>query len=466
MHDQQGHAHWRRTLAVLCLLCGALAFQETGVLPVLPTIQRQLAGAGTVSSALLESGFLMVAAVAAPLIGKLGDDRGKQRMLLVTLAVYFVGALGAALAPDFLVLVIFRSLQGVGGALFSLSFAIMRDEASERLSVAIGWLVGAFGLGACLGLGLSGLITEALSWRWIFFAETLLIVAGAGLVAWLVPARPGSHRVRIDYVGLALLAGSLIVLIGALTVMLMLGWPVFALFLVAIALFLAWLRHERRVEQPLLDTRVLAKPRVLLANIGSGLAGYVGFAIYFLVPRFVQTPLHLPAEVAAQVHYGFGAEALAVGLYLLPVGVGVLCAGPSGGVIGRRIGGKWPFAGGLLLMALGSALLACFHHRQVPFAIWLFLIGAGFGFSVGAAGVFITQSVKAGETAIATAFNSVTRLVSGGIGAEVAASILKSQGIGNSSTPHELAFVVAFGIGALLALVGCGVALLVPPGKD
>jgi len=305
-----------------------------------------LPGASTTSSALLVSGFLIVAAVAAPLIGKYGDAHGKQRMLLFTLAIYFVGALGAGSAPNFMALVVFRALQGAGGALFA-------------------------------------------SWIW----------------------------------------------------------------------------RERSTDQPLLDIAVLTKPQVLLPNLGSGLAGYVAFSMFFLVPRFVQVPRHASAEIARHLQYGFGAGPTATGLYLLPIGIGVLCAGPFGGVLGRRIGGKWPFTAGLGLLVIASALLAFVHGERHAFAVWLFLIGLGFGLSTGAAGVFVTQAVEDNQTAIANAFNSLTRLVVGGIGAQVAAAILKSQAVAGSNTPHESAFTIAFGICALLAAVGAGLALSVPAGN-
>lgn len=462
MHDATDRPHWERTLAVLAVMVGSFAFQETGVLPVLPNVQRQLPGASTTSSALLVSGFLIVAAVAAPLIGKFGDAHGKQRMLLVTLAIYFVGALGAATAPDFMVLVIFRALQGAGGALFSLSFAVMRDEAPRRLSVAIGVLVGAFGLGASAGFGLAGLITDLLSWRYIFFAEAVLIVIGAVLVAKWVPRSPECSDVRIDYPGVALLAAALAALVIGLSVMLMLGWKVLGLFALSGLLFAAWVWRERHTGQPLLDIAVLMKPQVLLPNLGSGLGGYVAFSTFFLVPRFVQAPRHAAAHVAAHLHYGFGADPTATGLYLLPVGIGVLCAGPFGGVLGRRIGGKWPFAAGLALLVAGSALLALVHGERHAFAVWLFLVGAGFGLSTGAAGVFVTEAVGENQTAIANAFNSLSRLVIGGIGAQIAAAIMRSQHVAGSHAPSETAFAIAFGICAVLAAVGTGLALVVP----
>lgn len=250
----------------------------------------------------------------------------------------------------------------------------------------------------------------------------------------------------------------------ALMVMLKIGWPVIGLFALAFAFFGGWILRELHTDEPLLNVSVLTRREILLPNLGSGLAGYVAFSTFFLVPRFVQVPLHLPAAVASQLHYGFGAGPVALGLFLLPVGVGMLCAGPTGGILGRKYGGKWPFVAGLALLTIGATLLAFVHGDRVAFVAWLFLVGAGFGLSIGAAGVFITQSVDAGETGVATAFNSLVRLISGGIGAQIAAAIMKSQSVAGSTAPHESAFELAFGICAILALIGTGLALLVPAG--
>lgn len=466
MQQAAAQPHWKRTLVILGVMAASFAFQETGVLPVLPAIQRQLAAASTTSSALLESGFLIVAAVAAPLIGKFGDTHGKQRMLLVTLGIYFIGALGAGLAPNFIVLVIFRALQGAGGALFSLSFAVMRDEAPARLNVTIGVLVGAFGVGSSLGFGLSGWITEALSWRTIFFAEAGLLIVVATLVAKLVPNSREGEKQPIDYPGVALLGAALAVLILALTFLLMLGWKAAGALTLAVILFALWILRERHTDYPLLDIRILTRPRVLLPNLGSGLAGYVAFSTFFLVPRFVQVPRHLSESMAQHMSYGFGADPTAIGLYLLPVGLGVLWAGPSGGILGRRIGGKWPFVAGLCTLVLATALLAFVHDNPVMFAVWVFLVGTGFGLSIGAAGVFVTEAVSGNQTGIANAFNSLTRLVAGGIGAQIAAIIMKSQHVPGTDAPRESAFAVAFGICALLAAIGVGLALAVPTDDD
>jgi MFS family permease len=466
--DERRGAHppWSRTIVVLGLMAGCFAFQETSVLPILPTIQRGLAGANTASVALLESGYLIIAGIAAPLLGKLGDCHGKKRMLLATLGFYFIGAVGAGFAPDFIALILFRAVQGVGGALLVLSIAISRDEApSEKLSLAIGWIIGGFGVGACLGLGLSGIITELLSWRYIFFVEGALILTGAALIFTLIPGSEGRCDDHVDYVGLGLLGGALAALIMGITEVLLLGWPDVALFVFSAVLFTIWIYRENHTDAPLLEVKVLASPSVLLPNIGSALAGYAAFSTFFLVPRFVQVPLHLPAHIASQLHYGFGADAVAVGLYSLPIGVGVLCAGPGSSAIARRVGGKWTFAGGLAMIALASGLLAFFHGDKFAFAVWLFLLGAGFGLSNGAASVFVTEAVEQHVTGIANGFLVVMRLISGGIGAQIAALLVLSQSIQGGQAPRATTFMLAFGISAMLALIGAGIALLVPNGK-
>jgi hypothetical protein len=115
-------------------------------------------------------------------------------------------------------------------------------------------------------------------------------------------------------------------------------------------------------------------------------------------------------------------------------------------------------------LVVASALLATVHDERHAFAVWLFLVDTGFGLSIGAAGMFVTPAVGEDQTGIANAFNSLTRLVVGGIGARVAAATIKSQHVAGSSTPQQSAFAIAFGVCAVLAAIGAGLALIVPAG--
>ena len=138
------------------------------VIPALPTLQQEL-GTTTTWVTWVLTGFLLSASVATPLLGKLGDQHGKERLLVISLGLFFLGSVGATFAWDISSLIGCRIVQGAGGAVFPLSFSIIKDEfPREKVGVAVGVVSAVFGVGGGLGLVLSGLIVDHLSWRWIF----------------------------------------------------------------------------------------------------------------------------------------------------------------------------------------------------------------------------------------------------------------------------------------------------------
>lgn len=454
----------RYLVALVALAAGdaAYAFQQTAIIPALPTVQRALHAPETWTAWLL-TGYLIVASISAPLIGRLGDRFGKRRLLVGALVVFLVGSVGAALAPSIAVLIVFRALQGVGGAVFPLSFAVVRDEfPAERVGGAIGLLTGAFGIGSAAGLGLGGVIAADLSWRAIFAVGAGTILLGAVLVEALVPRSPYRAQSRLDAPGAALLGGALAALLVALTEGERWGWgsaPVIALLVASAALFavLGW--RERRVSEPIADLSVLRRAPVLFTNLASLVLGYVLFGVFFLVPSLAESS-------PGRVGYGLGVGAIGAGLLLLPSGVGQLLGGPVSGMVGRRRGGpKLSFVVGMALTTAGAASLAAWHGRWWEVAIALFVLGWGFGLAMGPAGALIAQSVSATESGVATALNSVVRRVGGGVGAQVGGALLAAVTVGGGAAPSEHAFVIAFWVSAGVALGGTLCALAVPAGR-
>src|SRR3954451_11291899 len=126
------------TLALLTIAGISFALMQTLVVPALPFFQREFDTSPQWTTWLVTS-FLVSSSVLTPILGKLGDAHGKKRMLVISLAIFGVASLGAALAPSIGVLIAFRALQGAGAAIFPLSFAIIRDEfPPEKVGVAIG----------------------------------------------------------------------------------------------------------------------------------------------------------------------------------------------------------------------------------------------------------------------------------------------------------------------------------------
>jgi len=119
-----------------------------------------------------------------------------------------------------------------------------------------------------------------------------------------------------------------------------------------------WGWVELRVEEPLVDMRMLARRPVLLTNLTALIAGFAMFGTFVLIPNFVETPHGLSNAVAQVVNYGFDASATKAGLYLLPSSIVLLFAGPLAGLLGRRLGFKWPLALGMLTIAAASGSFA------------------------------------------------------------------------------------------------------------
>jgi MFS family permease len=442
----------------------AFAFQETSILPTLTRIEGTLPGATTSTVTFLESGYLVVSAVAAPTLGKLGDREGRKLMMLFSMSMYFAGALGASLTPDFAGLVIFRAVQGVGGAIFALAMALIQPLAGDRLPIAVSGIVAGFGFGITAGFASAGVITADLGWRWLFGIEGVLITVAMLLIVLFVPDRTGRQDVGRDLPGAALLGFGLASLLLALTFGPPWGWtswPVLFLFAVSPVMLAGWWIRENRTAQPLLDVGLLKSPAILFPNLAGALAGYAAFSTYILVPRFAEVPSGGP------LGYGFGFGLTEVGLLMMPIGVGTLFGSATGGALAGRFGGRWPFAGGMLVLALGPALLAAW--RPGPYAVgsWLFVTGLGFGMSVGAANTFVIEAAPPNATAVSTSYNILARLFGGGLGSQIAIIILLAYRVpGYSGVSRQAAFPTAFAIAAAVALGGAFLASLTRVSDD
>jgi MFS family permease len=164
------------------------------------------------------------------------------------------------------------------------------------------------------------------------------------------------------------------------------------------------------------------------------------------------------------VDYGFDASATKAGLYLLPSSITLLFAGPLAGLIGRRVGSKWPLAAGLLLVGVASGILAAWHDEPWQILLSMLILGVGVGFAFAAMATLITEAVRPTETGVATGMNTVMRTVGGVIGGQVGAALLVAHTIpGTNHVPAVTGFEIAFGIGAIASVVGAGVAIFITP---
>jgi EmrB/QacA subfamily drug resistance transporter len=463
---ESGRQHYGRTLAVLTVAASAFAIQQTLVFPALPTIQREF-DVSAVWATWVLTAFLLSAAVLTPILGKLGDQHGKERLLVVVLVLFLAGSIGAAFAPNIWLLIAARTVAGAGGAVFPLSFGIIRDEfPPERVKVGIGLLSAVFGIGGGLGIVASGVIVDHLSWRWLFVIGAIPVAAVIPLVHRFVPESPVRNPARLDLPGAVLLSGALISLLLGLTMGAEWGWTsarVLGLGFCALMLGVAFVLVELASDHPMVDMRLMARRSVAIPNLTALISGFAMFSTFVLVPQFVEMPHDLPAGTSRLVDYGFDASATQAGLYLLPSSVVMLFAGPLAGVLGRRFGSKWPLTIGMAVMALAAGWLAEFHDEPWQILVAMVALGLGVAFSFAAMAALVTEAVPATETGVATGMNTVMRTVGGVVGGQIGAAILTASTIPGTAVPTESAFADAFALAAAAAAIGAIAAVFVTP---
>ena len=167
------------SMPVLVLATAAFSIAQTAVVPGMGALAESL-NASVTDVSWVMSGYLLAAAVLTPVLGRLGDMYGKRRMLVIVLALFALGSVAAALAPNIWILVAARVLQGAGGGIIPLCLGLIGDWFDpDRRPVALGLVSAIAGIGAGAGLLMGGLLLDHASWHWIFWIGAVMAVIAA-----------------------------------------------------------------------------------------------------------------------------------------------------------------------------------------------------------------------------------------------------------------------------------------------
>src|SRR3954447_5899187 len=292
--------HYNLTFAVLALGGAAFALLQSLVAPALPTIQQDLHTNATAETWVL-TGYLLSAAVCTPIVGRLGDMFGKERMLVIVLATLGAGTLIAALADNVGVMIFGRVVQGAGGAVFPLSFGIIRDEfPRERVATGIAMISALMGIGGGLGIVLAGPIVDHLSYHWLFWFPLIAVAVAAISTHFFVPESPVKTPGQVNWGGALLLSAWLVSLLVGISESVTWMYPLAAVFAAL------WIRNEQRAAETLGDMRMMRRRGVWTVNLTAVLLGAGMFSSFVLIPQFVEMP--------ASTGFGFGASVTQAGL--------------------------------------------------------------------------------------------------------------------------------------------------------
>ena len=447
---------YRITYLVLLLGVTAYALLQSLVTPVLPTIQHDLhTSQGTATWVL--TAYLLSASIFTPILGRVGDMVGKERMLVVTLLALAAGSVLAGLAHSIGVLILARAIQGIGGAVLPLSFGIVRDEfPAIKVATGVGVVAAMAAVGGGAGIVLAGPIVNSLNYHWLFWIPLIITLIAAVCAHLFVPESPVRTPGRISWLAAVLLSGWLVALLVAVSEAPKWGWgssKVIGLIALAVVVGVAWVVVELRAREPLIDMHMMRVPAVWTNNLVAFLFGIGMYSVIAFLPQFLQTP--------KSTGYGFGASIIQSGLYLLPLTVTMFAFGMLSGRIAARYGSKAAVIVGSFF-SLGAYLMLAFAHSE-SWEIYVAstLLGIGLGLAFSAMSNLIVQAVPPAQTGVASGMNANIRTIGGAVGAAVMSSIVTSTLL-HSGYPAARGYTYGFAFLAAMTLVAIVGSIFIP----
>jgi EmrB/QacA subfamily drug resistance transporter len=443
---------------------GAVAFglfmimlDNTIVNVALPAIQRDL-DIGISELEWVFNGYALTFGVLMLTGGKLADLMGRRRIFIVGLVIFTAASLACGLASSASLLIGARVVQGVGSALMNpatLSIITATFPPRQR-GMAIGIWAGVSAMALAIGPLVGGLITQHISWNWIFFINVPIGVL-AIIVTRLVVAesRDTSAEQRLDLPGLVSSAVALFALTYGLIEANTYGWTsgrILGLFAVAVVGLAVFVVLESRQRAPMLDLSLFKNSTFAGANAVMMLVGLAMFGVFFFISLFVQNIL--------------GYSAIQAGASFLPMTVLIILIAPAAGKFSDRVGSRWLMGGGMILLSVSLFLFSRLDAASDFWNILPGLIVGGFGM-----GLVMTPttaaamgSVAVDKAGVGSAVLNSMRQVGGSLGIAVMGAIVASQVSALPGTPQAAAqFVTGFQhaliVAALIALSGAFLAV-------
>jgi EmrB/QacA subfamily drug resistance transporter len=404
---------------VLAMLPAVL--DQTILSTALPTIAADLGRISDLSW--LVTAYVVAAAAATPLWGKLSDRLGRKPLLELALAIFLAASALCGIAQSLTFLVVSRAIQGAAaGGLMTLAAAAVGDLVSPRERGRYqGYIVATFAVATVIGPAIGGVLTEHASWRWVFYVNLPVgLVALAGLRVRFPHATPQRAQSPLDVAGALLLAGATTAL------MLACFWggdryawastTIIGLLGSALLLGVGLVIRERRAADPIVPLHLLRSPVVAISSSALFLTTATLFSITVFVPLFLQTTT--------------GASPTQAGLLLVPMMLGITVSTTLAGRSIERTGRykRFPLLG-LALMSAALVLLAAVagHPSRATTGIAIAVFGLGFGMVGQVLIVAVQNGVDQRELGIAMATTNFFRALGGAAGAAALGAVFAAR---------------------------------------
>ena len=451
------------TLGALSFALFMIMLDNTIVNVALPAIKSDL-GIGTSELEWVVTAYALTFAVLLLTGGKLGDLYGRRLIFTIGLIVFTGSSLACGLSSSATELIGARAVQGVGSALMmpaTLSIITATFAARER-GMAIGVWAGVSAMALAIGPLLGGVITEHISWNWIFFVNVPIGILGVVASIVVVPeSKDTSHEQRLDLPGLLSSGIGLLALVYALIEAHKYGWTsarILSLFVIAALALAAFVFVELRQRVPLLDLNLFRNGTFTGANIVAILVTLAMFGIFVFFPIYMQTFL--------------GWSPIQAGAALLPWTILIVIFAPIAGKLSDRVGSRWLMAAGMSTVGLCCLWLSTvtlnssFWHLLPGFVLG----GLGMSFVMTPMSAAVMGAAPVEKAGVASGVLNTFRQVGVALGIAITGAIITNREAaalrGGADPPHAFVHGLTFGmrVSAVICFAGAlAAALLVRP---
>jgi EmrB/QacA subfamily drug resistance transporter len=407
-----------KTLGVLSLSLVIIGLDNTILNVALPTLQDEFGASASTLQWMVDS-YLLVFAGLLLVFGTLGDRLGRKLALQTGVTIFGLASLGALIADTAGEVILIRSIMGVGAALImpaTLSI-IANVFAPEERGKAIGIWAALAAIGIGLGPLAGGLLIEWFDWSAIFLLNVPVALVAVLLGILLVPESRDPKPGSFDVAGATLSTAGFTVLVYAVIEAPEEGWGsalIVGLLATAAALLAAFVWWERRTAQPMLDLGFFRNARFSVGTLAVSVAFFSLLGGIFALTQYLQ--------------FAHGYSAIEAGAIMTPIALGLVMGAGSSSRAVQRIGLAPVVAAGLtgLALVLTTTLLWEADTSVVVLLAWFFALALSMGWVMAPATEAVVSAVPAARSGVASAMNTVARMVSGALGVAVVGSLVNS----------------------------------------
>ena len=416
------HGELRRGL-VLAGVMGSVflaAMEATVVATAMPTVIATLGGIQIYSWAF--SGFLLASTVTMPLWGRLADQLGRRRVYLTGLSIFLIGSALSGLSQSMTQLIAFRAVQGLGaGSLITIGMTIIADlYGLERRAKMQGYFSGVWGVASLVGPLIGGLLTDAVSWRAVFYINLPFGFLAMAAIGWGLPGERTARRVTaFDYTGTAVFAAAIsALLVGLVEAGRGASWwrlDVLALLGFSAVLLVFFVMIERQAVEPVVPLGLFANPMIRAAAVTGFLSGTAMFGALTFVPLYLQAVT--------------GSSATEAGFVLMPFVIGWVACSILGARLVLRVSYRSVVVAGMLFLTLAFILLAGWNESLTRGAAVrdMILAGVGMGLVFVPMLIAVQSAVPRSVLGSATSVTSFFRTIGGAVGVAVMGSVMAQR---------------------------------------